>query len=176
MTSQPETMELDTTMALDTMELEAIPPAPIPRPPDGHMVGATLSCPQPDTTVCTVTGRVDLATAPILTDTLTEAVHDDRSHLVIDLSAATLLDSAGLQAVLEALDKYEIAGHLAVVVDSNSKAITSPEITALDEFLDRHDDLVGALRACAGASISTPGRHRAKVMDRPRARWGGSVV
>ncbi|MGH3810905.1 MAG: STAS domain-containing protein [Pseudonocardiaceae bacterium] len=166
MTRQPDT---------DTMELENIPLDTIPRPPDGHMVRATLSCPQPDTTVCTVTGRVDLVTAQILTDTLTEAVHDDRLHLVIDLSAAALLDSAGLQAVFEALDRYDIDGHVAVVVDSNSEAITSPEITALDEFLDRHDDLSSALQACARASISTPGRHRAKVMDRHRALRGGSV-
>ncbi|MGH3799592.1 MAG: STAS domain-containing protein [Pseudonocardiaceae bacterium] len=139
-------------------------------------MSATLSCPQPDTTVCTVTGRVDLVTAPILTDTLTEAVHDDRSHLVIDLSAATLLDWAGLQVVFEALDRYDIDGHVAIVVDSNSEAITSPDSTALDELLDRHDNLAGALQACANARISTAGRHRAKVMDRPRARWRGSVV
>jgi anti-anti-sigma regulatory factor len=158
------------------MELDNIPLETIPRLPDEHRVTATLSCPQPDTTVCTVTGRVDLVTAPILTDMLAEAVHDDRVHLVIDLSAAALLDSAGLQAVFEALDRHDIDGHVAVVVDSNSEAITSPEIAALDEFLDRHDDLAGALQACARASIATPGRHRAKVMDRPRSRWGGAVV
>jgi anti-anti-sigma factor len=131
----------------------------------GHLVIARLSCPQPDTTVCTVTGRVDLVTAPVLTNTLTEAVHDGRSHLVIDLSAADLLDSAGLQAVFEALDRYDIGGHVAVVVDSSSEAIAPLDITALDEFLDRHDDLAGALQACASASTYTGGRHRAKAMD-----------
>lgn len=162
-------------MPCDTMPLEPIPVGPIPRPPDGHIVSATLSCPQPDTTLCTVTGTVAPVTASILTGTLTEAVHDGCSHLVIDLSAA-LLDWAGLQAVLEALDRYDIDGHVAVVVNSNSEVIRSPEITALDELLDRHDDLASALLACASASISTPGRHRAKVMDRPRARWRGSVI
>ncbi|HKR48050.1 MAG TPA: STAS domain-containing protein [Pseudonocardiaceae bacterium] len=124
------------------------------------MVTATLSCPQPDTTVCTVTGRVDLITASELTDTLIAAVHDDRSHLVIDLSAADVLDSAGLQAVLEALDRYDIAGHVAAVVGSNFETVT-----ALDEFLDRHDDLAAALQACARASTSTAGRHRLRVLD-----------
>jgi hypothetical protein len=52
-----------------------------------------------------------------------------------------------------------------VVVDSSSEAITLLDITALDEFLDRHDDLAGALHACASASTSTGGRHRAKIMD-----------
>lgn len=151
------TLEQTDAMASDIM----------PAPRGGHVVIATLSCPQPDTTVCTVTGSVDLVTAPALTDTLTAAVHDDRSHLVIDLSAANLLDSAGLHAVFEALDRYEIDGHVAVVVD----AITPPDITALDELLDMHDNLAGALRACATASIRTAGRHRAKVMDEPHPRW-----
>lgn len=175
MTRQPDTIQLD-TMRLDTAQFETIPRETIPRQSDGHMVRATLSSPQSDTTVCTVTGRVDLVTAPILTETLTEAVHDDRWHLVIDLSAATVLDPAGLQAVFEALDRYDIAGHLAVVVDSSSEAITSPDITALVEILDKHDDLAGALLACASASISTAGRHRAKSIHRPRARWKGSIV
>jgi anti-sigma B factor antagonist len=128
--------------------------------PGRHRVIATLSCPQPDTTVCTVTGQVDLATAPELTDTLTAAVHDDRSHLVIDLSAADVLDSVGLRAVFEALDRYDIAGHVAAVVGSNSEAVT-----ALDEFIDRHDDLTTALQACASASTSTAGRHRLRALD-----------
>lgn len=125
-----------------------------------NMVTATLSCPQPDTTVCTVTGQVDLVTAPELTDTLITAVHDDRSHLVIDLSAADVLDSAGLQAVFEVLDTYDIAGHVAAVIDSSSEAGTT-----LDELLDRHDDLTAALQACASASTSTAGRHRLRVLD-----------
>ncbi len=175
MTRQPDTLSRE-TRSLETASLDTMPLQTVPRPPDSHMVGATLSSPQLDTTVCTVTGKVDLVTAQILTDTLTAAVHDDRLHLVIDLSAAALLDSAGLQAVFEALDRCDINGHVAVVVDSNSEAIASPEIAALVELLDRHDDLAGALQACASASISTPGRHRAKVTDRPRARWGGSVI
>jgi anti-sigma B factor antagonist len=144
-------------------QTDAMPSDIMPALRGGHVVITTLSCPQPDTTVCTVTGSVDLVTAPALTDTLTEAVHDDRSHLVIDLSAANLLDSAGLHAVFEALDRYDIDGHVAVVVDS--EAITPPDITALDELLDMHDNLAGALRACATAPVCTAGRHRARVMD-----------
>ncbi len=127
------------------------------------MVLATLSCPQPDTTVCRITGRVDLLTAQVLGDKVIEAVHDGRPHLVIDLSAAALLDSAALQAVFEALDSYDIAGHLAVVVDPHSDSVTWLGILALDEVLDIHHDLAGALCACGRASISTGGRHRASA-------------
>jgi hypothetical protein len=84
---------------------------------------------------------------------------------VIDLSAVALLDSIGLEAVFEALDRYDIAGHLAVVADPRSTAINSPGISALDEVLDIHYDLASALRACARASISHRGRHRAAVTN-----------
>lgn len=140
------------------------PPDTRPSPPRANMIVAKLSFPQPDTAVCTVTGKVDLATAPLLADALTEAVYGDRSHLVIDLSAAALLDSAGLQAVFEALDRHVIDGHLAVVIDSNFETIPPLELTPLDEILDIHDDLTGALHACANASTSTAGRHRAEVI------------
>ena len=148
-------MTLVTSSQLDTI----IPVPPLNRP----MVIATLSCCQPDTTVCTVTGSVNLVTASALADQLVEAVHDDRSHLVIDLSAVTLIDSGALQAVLNALDCYDIDGHLAVVVDPRSEAFTQPDITALDELLDVHHELASALRACARASISPGGRHRAEA-------------
>jgi anti-anti-sigma factor len=141
-------------------QLDTIIPAP---PLGGAMVIATLSSRQPDTTVCTVAGQIDLATAPALADKLIEAVHDDRSHLVIDLSAVALIDSSALQAVFETLDCYDIDGHLAVVIDSRSNSVTRLALVALEELLDVHHDLAGALRACARASISTGGRHRADV-------------
>ncbi|MGH3698355.1 MAG: STAS domain-containing protein [Pseudonocardiaceae bacterium] len=141
-------------------QLDTIIPAP---PLGGPMVIATLSCRQPDTTLCTVAGSVDLAAAPVLADKLIEAVHDGRAHLVIDLSAVALIDSSALHAVFETLDCYDIDGHLAVVVDPRSDSITRLDITALEEMLDVHHELAGALRACARASISTGGRHRAQA-------------
>jgi anti-anti-sigma factor len=126
------------------------------------MVIATVSCPQADTAVCRVTGSVDLVTAPVLARRLIEEVHAGRPHLVIDLSAVELLDSISLHAVLDALDCYDIDGHLAVILDSRSETLTRPEISMLSEIVDIHHDLASALRACARASISTGGRHRAK--------------
>jgi anti-anti-sigma factor len=127
------------------------------------LVFATVSCSQPDTTVCRVAGSIDLFAAPALAGRLSEAVHEGRPHVVIDLSAVAVLDSMGLQVVFAALDSCDIGGHLAVVVDPLSATITRPDITALGEVIDIHHDLAGALRACARASISTGGRHRAKT-------------
>lgn len=130
---------------------------------DRPMVVATVSFSQADTTVCRVTGSVDLLAAPVLASQISEAVHDGRPHVVIDLSAVALLDSVGLQVVFAALSSCDIDGHLAVVVDPRSATITRQDITALGEVIDIHHDLAGALRACARASISTGGRHRAKA-------------
>ncbi len=127
------------------------------------MVIVRVSCPQADTAVCRVTGTVDLVTAPELAARFIEALQDGRRpHLVIDFSAVALLDSAGLHAVLDALDFYDIDGHLAIVIDSRSYAITRPEISELSEIVDIHYELASALRACARAWISAGGRHRAK--------------
>ena len=139
-------------------QLDTLTPAP---PRSGPMVIQTSSSSQPDTAVCRVTGSVDLATAPVLASSLIEAVHDGRPHLVIDLSAVTHLYSTSLHAVLDALDFYDIDGHLAIVIDSRSDAITRPEISELSEIIDIHHDLGSAMRACARASVSSGGRHRA---------------
>ncbi|MGH3830799.1 MAG: STAS domain-containing protein [Pseudonocardiaceae bacterium] len=113
--------------------------------------------------MCGVVGSVVLATAPRLADKLSEAVHVGRPHVVIDLSAVTLLDSIGMQIIFAVLDSCHIDGHLAVVVDPRSAAVTRSDITALGEVIDIHHDLAGALRACARAPISTGGRHRVEV-------------
>lgn len=126
------------------------------------MVIVRVSCPQADTAVCRVSGSVDLVTAAELAARFIEALQDRRSHLVIDFSGVALLDAAGLHAVLDALDFYDIEGHLAIVLDSRSYAITRPEISELSEIVDIHHELASALRACARAWISTGGRHRAK--------------
>lgn len=129
----------------------------------GSMVTATVSSPQPNTTVCEVVGSVGLVSGPYLAGKFSEAVHDGRPHVVIDLSAVILLDSRGMQIIFAALDCLDIGGHLAVVIDPRSAMITRSDITALGEVIDIHHDLASALRACARAFIPAGGRHRAKI-------------
>lgn len=140
-------------------QLDTITSAP---PLDEPMILAAVSSPQADTTVCRLTGVVDLVTAPAVASRLIETMHDGRPHLVIDLSAVARLDSAGLHAALEILDSYDIDGHLAMVIDSRSDALTRSELSELSEIVDIHHDLASALRTCARASISAGGRHRAR--------------
>jgi anti-anti-sigma factor len=125
-----------------------------------------LSYPQPGTTVCTVTGRIDTDTTPALRDALATAVHDENPHLVIDLSAVTVLDSIGLHALFVASHQHDTNcdGHLAAVVDSNSRTFPHFYAAALKMIFDLHDDLASALQVCATAGTDRPLtlRHRSR--------------
>ncbi len=116
-----------------------------------------LSWPQHDTTVCTVTGTVDWNTTPLVRNALTEARQDDNIHLVIDLSAVTSMDAAGPYTLLEARFKHTSngGGHLAVVLDPESRAIPELQTVALKAAFDFHATLADALHACASAGINS---------------------
>lgn len=114
---------------------------------------AALTQPQPFTTVCTVTGTVNVDTAPVLRDALARARGDGNAHLVIDLSAVTSMDSEGLYTLLVARHRHKVShgGHLAVVIDPNSPAIVELHTVSLKASFDLHHTLIDALRACADA-------------------------
>lgn len=139
------------------MSGEAWPQKTPPCRPGAQALTAALSQPQPDTTVCTVTGKISGDTAPVLRDALIQAHRDDNAHLVIDLSAVKSMDATGLYTFFEALHRHDIeaGGHLAVVVDRRSQAIHELHIVALEATFDLHHNLAGALQACASAGTAT---------------------
>jgi anti-anti-sigma factor len=112
---------------------------------------AVLSYPQPDTTVCTVTGKIDTDTTPALWTVLAQAVRDDNPHLVIDLSAVTFLDSHGLHALFVARNHHDLRGGglLTAVIDKRTAVISALYIVALEVTFDLHTTLTDALHACA---------------------------
>jgi anti-sigma B factor antagonist len=118
---------------------------------------AILSCPQSDTTLCTVTGKIDANTTPILRDSLDDAVRDENRHLVIDLSAVTFLDSTGLHALFAARHQHDIrgGGKLVAVFDTDSPTIPPLYVVGLEMAFELHDSLAEALRTCAGAPRGT---------------------
>lgn len=128
------------------------PPCPSGTP----AITAVLTQPQPDTTVCTVTGTMNPDTVSVLSDALAGAQCDDNAHLVIDLSAVTSMDSAGLFALLEARHKHNLggSGHLTAVINSTSQAIPQLYIVSLKASFDLHHSLAEALHACANAGTA----------------------
>jgi len=115
------------------------------------VITVALSRPQPDTTVCTVTGAINWNTTPLVRQALTEARRDDNVHLVIDLTAVTSMNSAGPYTLLEARFKHHLGGggHLAVIANPNSHTIPELQIVALQASFDFHASLADALHACA---------------------------
>jgi hypothetical protein len=65
-------------------------------------------------------------------------------------------DSVGLYTLLEARYKHSVSGdgHMAVVVDANSRAISELHMVMLEVSFDLHHNLVDALHACASADTS----------------------
>ncbi|MGH3673979.1 MAG: STAS domain-containing protein [Pseudonocardiaceae bacterium] len=120
-------------------------------------IGAVLTQPQPEPTLCTVTGLIDAGTIETLRNALAQACHDHNPHLVIDLSPITSMNSTGLYALLEARHKHAIAGggHLAVVVRSNPVPIPELYLVGLEAAFDVHRDVTGALHACASVPTVT---------------------
>jgi anti-anti-sigma regulatory factor len=110
----------------------------------------TLSRPQPNTTVCTLTGAVNWNTRPLLSNALTQARHDN-THLVIDLSAVTTMNSAGPYTLLEARAKHHLngGGQIAVITNPNSSAIPELQTVAIQAAFTVHPTLTDALHACA---------------------------
>lgn len=123
-----------------------------PSPLSAPGITVTLSYPEPDVTLCTVTGEVDLATTPVLCGKLDRAIRNVRAHLVIDLTGIDYLGSAGLQALLDVLKRQRRQGHLAIVTDENLRASRPFRVTALDEVFALYATVSDALRACAGPS------------------------
>lgn len=54
----------------------------------------------PDATLVTVSGELDLLTAPRLATRLDEVIRRDRGHLVVDLTATKFIDSLGVHTLL----------------------------------------------------------------------------
>ena len=70
--------------------------------------------------VLTVTGELDMATAPDLRARLTGAIEAGATALVVDLRGVKFMDSLGLVAILHARRKLGGAGRLAIVLARDS--------------------------------------------------------
>jgi anti-sigma B factor antagonist len=96
--------------------------------------------------VLTVTGEVDLATAPVLEGAISDVLADNPPALVIDLSPVQFLASAGLQILVATQEKLADTADFAVV--ANGPATSRPiQLTGLDEIFPLYPVLNEALSA-----------------------------
>ena len=98
-------------------------------------------------TVVEVSGEIDVATAGVLRDRLTELLDRDRIDLVVDLRGVRFMDSTGLGVLVGILKKVRLAGgRLQLVIDSE-RLLKVFRITALLQVFTVHDTVEAALDA-----------------------------
>ncbi|MGC0208355.1 STAS domain-containing protein [Streptomyces levis] len=101
--------------------------------------------------VATVTGEIDLHTAPGLRARALELIDQGHHHLILDLSGVGFCDSAGLSALIGIWHGAREAGgtlSLAAVPDRLMRMLT---LTGVDSLLPHYPSTAEALSARQGA-------------------------
>ncbi len=81
-----------------------------------------------------VRGEVDLATAPLLRETLYDAIAQGHSPIVLDLSAVTFIDSTALGVLIGAQERSDGQGTELRMIVSESRIMKIFEITGLTDL------------------------------------------
>ncbi|WP_197024284.1 STAS domain-containing protein [Nocardiopsis sp. CNT312] len=102
-----------------------------------------------DVAVVTVSGEIDLYTAPRLRSGLIEALDDGVRRLVVDMSRTEFCDSTGISVLLSAMKRSRGKGGDVELVAPKAAVRKVLEVTGLDEVFTIHRDL-DALPVAAG--------------------------
>jgi anti-sigma B factor antagonist len=95
--------------------------------------------------VLSVSGEVDVATAPQLRERLVDLVGEGHAHLILDLNEVGFLDSTGLGVIVGCLKRARgNDGDLVIVCDQRS-ILKVLEITGLTAVFQLHPTVEGAL-------------------------------
>lgn len=98
--------------------------------------------------IARLNGEIDMTSAPMIHAMLARAVSNAALGLVVDLSAVSYLDSAGMRLLFDV--KRELQYHrqcLRVVVPENAPIQRMVEIVNLGGHIALHSTLTGALAA-----------------------------
>ncbi len=85
-----------------------------------------------DTHVVSVTGEIDLFTAPEFKQRMSAPIDAGRSRLVVDLSETTFIDSSSLGVLIGAHRRLKLRGGALLVVCENEAITKTFKITGLD--------------------------------------------
>lgn len=100
-----------------------------------------------DVTIVTVSGEVDVYTAPQLRSALEERIAAGHTALIIDLQDVGFLDSTGLGVLLGRLKAVKKLDGWLRVVCTNERIVRLFCITGLDRVIPLHDSVDAALSA-----------------------------
>ncbi|MDA0185039.1 STAS domain-containing protein [Solirubrobacter phytolaccae] len=105
-----------------------------------------------DTHVVAVTGEIDLFTAPEFKQRVSAPIDEGRTHVIVDLTDTTFIDSSSLGVLIGAHRRLRRLEGRLVIVCSNDAIVKTFRITGLDgvfTIVERMDealngDTVGA--------------------------------
>jgi anti-sigma B factor antagonist len=107
-----------------------------------------------DVAVLAMGGEIDYAASPQLRERIAAHIKAGRRRLVIDLSAATFIDSTTIGVLMGAVTKLREAGggSLQIVcADENAKVLRIFEITGVDSMIELYSSREEALSALSVA-------------------------
>lgn len=96
-------------------------------------------------TIVTVSGEIDVYTAPVLREKLNELVGEGQHHLVVDMEGVDFLDSTGLGVLVGGLKKVRQHDGSLHLVCTSEKILKVFRITGLTKVFPIHDSVEGAL-------------------------------
>ena len=95
--------------------------------------------------IVTLTGRLDLLSAPSVKARLAEEVAAGRKKLVVDLGAVSFIDSSGLGALIGGLKAARVAGGDLRIARPSEQAQVILRLTTLDRVMKPYAGLDEAL-------------------------------
>jgi anti-anti-sigma factor len=101
-------------------------------------------------TVVAVTGELDAATAPRLSETLDGAIQSDSSGVLVDLSDCSFIDSTGLGVIVSARTRLIEQERRFELCCAGAQARRILEITGLDDAFGFFETRDAALTSLAG--------------------------
>jgi anti-sigma B factor antagonist len=90
-------------------------------------------------------GEIDLHVSPTVTATLNEMIDKKPAQLVVDLSEVSYIDSAGLAALIQAMQKVESYGGKFMLSGLQETVRSIFEISRLDQVFQIFPDADAAL-------------------------------
>ena len=100
--------------------------------------------------VLTISGELDAATAPRLSEALDAAIASDFASVLVDLSECSFIDSTGLGVIVTARTRLLEAGRRFELCCAGAQAKRILEITGLDNAFGLFETRDAALTALAG--------------------------
>jgi len=94
--------------------------------------------------ILTVTGEIDMATAPRFRQRLLAVISTGAQNVVIDLSGVDFIDSTGLGVLMGAAKRVRSSGGDIRLVMAGSRLAELIELTRLDRVLDVFDSVSSA--------------------------------